>query len=316
MATGRPKRILILAAKRIFTTGNMVLAGILITLLGDLMFALNDTMGKWLVASFSVGQVLLIRSMGAFVILAPMLARQGLDRLVRVDRPGLQVARVILSTLDTGLFYAAVVYMPLADVIAFYMAAPIYVAVASHFFLGEKVGWRRWLAILVGFAGVLVALSPSPDSLSMASLFAVAGSLSFGLLLVLNRVLRGTSDTTLVTWQTAGALVVGGAMVLTGGWIAPTAFDLGAMLLLGIVSCAAHLLITRGLKLAPASTLAPLQYSLLLWGVVFGYMFFGDVPEVHIWIGSGIIVLAGIFIFHRQSVKAEVPPESVPRGVN
>lgn len=295
----------------------MVLAGILVTLLGDLMFALNDTMGKWLMASFSVGQVLFIRSIGAFVILAPMLVGQGVDRLIRVERPALQVARVILSTLDTGLFYAAVVYMPLADVIAFYLAAPIYVAVASHFFLGEKIGWRRWLAILMGFAGVMVALKPSPDSLTPASLFAVAGSLSFGLLLVLNRVLRGTSDTTLVTWQTAGALVTGAIMVLvTGSWVTPTAFDLGATLLLGIVSCVAHLLITRGLKLAPASTLAPLQYSLLLWGVIFGYLFFGDVPEPHIWIGSGIIVLAGLFIFHRQNVVAEVPPESVPRGVS
>ncbi len=306
-----------MAKKRLFTTRNMVLAGILVTLLGDLMFALNDTMGKWLVASFSVGQVLFIRSIGAFVILAPMVARQGVDRLVWVERPGLQVARVVLSTLDTGLFYTAVIYMPLADVLAFYMAAPIYVAVASHLFLGEKVGWRRWLAILIGFAGVLVALRPSPDSLSLASLFAVAGSLSFGLLLVLNRVLRGTSDATLVTWQTAGALLIGAAMMaVMGDWVTPTAFELGATLLLGIVSCVAHLLITRGLKLAPASTLAPLQYSLLLWGVVFGYLFFGDVPAANIWIGSGIIVLAGLFIFHRQNVKAEVPPESVPRGVN
>ena len=90
-----------------------------------------------------------------------------------------------------------------------------------------------------------------------------------------------------------------------------------AMLLLGVVSCTAHLMITRALKLAPASTLAPLHYSLLLWAIVFGLVFFGDVPSPRILVGSAIVVLAGIFIFHRQKVvETVVPPENVPKGVN
>ncbi|TIL83873.1 MAG: DMT family transporter, partial [Mesorhizobium sp.] len=105
--------------------------------------------------------------------------------------------------------------------------------------------------------------------------------------------------------------------VLTiGNWQTPSSLDFGAMLLLGIVSCGAHLMITRALKLAPASTLAPLHYSLLLWAVIFGLAFFGDMPGPRILIGSGIIVLAGLFIFHRQKVVDTVPPESVPKGVN
>jgi S-adenosylmethionine uptake transporter len=88
------------------------------------------------------------------------------------------------------------------------------------------------------------------------------------------------------------------------------------MLLLGIVSCAAHLLITRALKLAPASTLAPLHYSLLLWAVIFGIVFFGDVPGPRILIGAVIVVLAGLFILHRKKVVATIPPEDVPKGIN
>lgn len=292
---------------------NLLLAGILLMLLGDFLFALNDAMGKWLVASFSVGQVLLVRSFGAFIILGPMIARQGASSLVNLERPGLQVFRVILATADTGLFYAAVAYLPLADVMTFYMAGPIYVAALSHVFLGEKVGWRRWLAIFIGFGGVVIALRPSSASLSLPSLFALIGSVSFALNLVLNRVLRATSDTALVTWQTLGALVVGGLLSLAS-WTTPTALDLSAMLLLGVVSCAAHLMITRALKLAPASTLAPLQYSLLLWAVVFGLVFFGDVPDSQILLGSGVIVFAGLFIFHRQKVVDKtVPKEAVAR---
>ncbi len=107
-----------------------------------------------------------------------------------------------------------------------------------------------------------------------------------------------------------------GGVLTIGTWQTPTAFDLGAMALLGIVSCVAHLLITRALKLAPASTLAPLHYTLLLWAIVFGLIFFGDVPGPRILVGAGVVVLAGMFIFHRQNTVATVPPENVPKGVS
>ncbi|PBB45351.1 EamA family transporter [Mesorhizobium sp. WSM3866] len=301
---------------RNLTIKNVLLAGILLMLAGDFMFALNDAMGKWLVASFSVGQVVLVRSIGAFLVLGPMIANQGAGKLFQVERPVLQVLRVAATTLDTGLFYTAVVYLPLADVMSFYMAGPIYVAALSHLLLGEKVGWRRWLAILVGFCGVLIILKPSSAAFSLSSAYALIGSIAFGFAIILGRRLRGTSDTTLVTWQTIGTLIVGGALAI-GAWRTPSALDFGAMLLLGIVSCAAHLMITRALKLAPASTLAPLHYSLLLWAIVFGLVFFGDVPSPRILAGSAIVVLAGIFIFHRQKVvETVVPPENVPKGVN
>jgi len=295
---------------------NVLVAGILLMLAGDFMFALNDAMGKWLVASFSVGQVVLIRSIGAFIVLGPMIANQGAGKLFHMERPELQLLRVVMTTLDTGLFYAAVVYLPLADVMSFYMAGPIYVAALSHLLLGEKVGWRRWLAILVGFCGVLIILKPSSAAFSLSSAYALVGSIAFAFAIILNRRLRGTSDTTLVTWQTIGTLVVGGVLTI-GSWRTPSALDFGAMLLLGIVSCAAHLMITRALKLAPASTLAPLHYTLLLWAVVFGLVFFGDVPGPRILVGSAIVVFAGLFIFHRQKVvETVVPPENVPKGVN
>ena len=283
---------------------------------GDFMFALNDAMGKWLVASFSVGQVVLIRSVGAFIVLGPMIARQGIGKLFAIERPWLQFWRVVFATVDTGLFYAAVVYLPLADVMTFYMAGPIYVAALSHLLLGEKVGWRRWLAILIGFGGVVIALRPSTASLSLSSLFALVGSMSFAMTLILGRLLRGTSDAALVTWQTLGALAVGAALSVTT-WRTPTALDLSAMLLLGVVSCCAHLMITRALKLAPAATLAPLHYTLLLWAVIFGLVFFNDVPGMQILVGSAVIVLAGLFIFHRQKVvDKSVPVETVPSNVH
>jgi S-adenosylmethionine uptake transporter len=286
---------------------NLILAGVLIMLAGDFLFALNDAMGKWLVTSLPVGEVLLVRSIGAFIILGPMIARQGVSTLVRVESPRLQVLRVVFSTLDVGLFYAAVAYLPLADVMTFYMAGPIYVAAASHVFLGEKIGWRRWLAIFIGFIGVVIALKPSTAMFSLPSIFGLIGSAAFAMTLVLNRVLRSTKDATLVTWQTVAAMIVGGVLSL-GDWRTPSMVDLGGMLLLGIVASSGHLMITRSLKLAPASLLAPLQYTLLLWAFILGFFIFGDVPGTQVLIGSGVIVLAGLFIFHRKKVVEHAEP--------
>lgn len=289
---------------------NFVLLGVVLMLLGDFLFALNDAMGKWLVTSFSVGQVLLIRSLGCFIVLGPLIARQGPAQLFRVEQKGLQLLRVLLATVDVGLFYAAVAYLPLADVMTFYMAGPIYVAALSHFFLNERIGWRRWLAVFVGFCGVVIALRPSSAMLSLPSLFGIVGSLSFSMALVLNRYLRNTSDTTLVTWQMVAALVVG-AVLSIGAWQPTSPVELTGMLALGVVASCAHLLITRSLKLAPASLLAPLQYSLLIWAIALGYLFFGDVPDLYVISGGTIIVVAGLFIFHRKNLLETVPPEAV-----
>lgn len=295
---------------------NPILLGVLVMLFGDFMFALNDAMGKWLVTTLAVGQVFLIRSIGAFAVLGPMIARQGTRALFEVERPWLQVTRAIITACETAIFYAAVYFLPLADVFSFYMAGPIYVAALSHVLLGERVGWRRWLAILVGFCGVLIILKPSGE-LSIGALFAIAGSLLFAFIIILGRSLRGTSDTTLVTWQVVASLGVGAAIVLVfGGWRTPTMTEWGGMLLLGIVSCIAHLLIVRALKLAPAALLAPLHYTLLVWAIILGWLFFGEVPTVRILVGAAIVVLAGLFIVYRQKVvQAEIPPETVPKDM-
>lgn len=136
------------------------MAGPLIMLLGMVMFALNDAMGKWLVSSYGLGQVVLLRSLAALVILLPFLFFQGFGSLLKVERPGMQALRVFCSTAEVFCFYYAVMYLPLADVMTYWLAAPIYVAAASPVLLGEKVGWRRWTAIGIGFIGVVITLEP------------------------------------------------------------------------------------------------------------------------------------------------------------
>ncbi|MCP8939142.1 DMT family transporter [Alsobacter sp. SYSU M60028] len=276
--------------------------GIAMMLLGIFLFVVNDVMGKWLVATYSVGQVLLLRSVAALVLLAPMIWRTGLREIVSAPQPGLQVLRVTLSTAEVACFYWAVAYLPLADVVTFYMSGPIWVTALAGPMLGERIGWRRWSAVLVGFAGVVIALQPSPSSFSLPSLVAVAGSFFFALLMITTRKLRRTNDVSLVTWQTVAALLFGAATAPVH-WVTPTWRDLGLLALLGVVAAVAHMCVNRSLKLAPAAVVVPYQYTQIAWAVLLGFLIFGDIPGAPVFVGSAVIVAAGLYIFlHEQQL--------------
>ncbi|KQS76144.1 multidrug DMT transporter permease [Rhizobium sp. Leaf384] len=284
--------------------------GIVFMLLGMLLFSLNDTMGKWLVETYPVLQLMAIRSVAALLVLLPLVLSRGLSNVIRVERPGLQALRSLLFAIDATAFYFAVRFMPLADAMIYWLAVPIYVAALSPFLLGEKVGWRRWTAILIGFAGVLVALDPSRESLSLPALVAFFGSACFAIAIILGRTLRTTPDMTLVVWQFVGSLVFSlvGIAVVPGSWIPLDPETILLPALLGVVAMSAHVLVSRSLKLADAATVVPLQYTLLFWAVVFGWIFFGDVPRPSVIIGAALIVASGLFIlFREQTIKKGHP---------
>ncbi|GGA61265.1 DMT family transporter [Pelagibacterium lentulum] len=276
--------------------------GIVVMLIGMFLFSLNDAMGKWLVATYSVGQVLLIRSAVAFVILLPFVWRAGMDTVFKVERPGLQAARVVFSTAEVFCFYWAVYYLPLADVMTYWLAAPIYVAAMSPFLLREKVGWMRWTAIFIGFIGVLIALAPEGEVEPIAIAVAIIGTLAFALMVITGRTLRGTPDKTLVFWQIAGAGIAG-LVLAPFDWVMPTGIDFALLGLLGVVAMLAHICVNRAVKLADAAIVAPFQYTLLPWAIILGWLFFGDLPRAMMLVGAAIIVASGLFIFFREQRK-------------
>jgi len=194
--------------------------------------------------------------------------------------------------------------MSLADVMTFYLAGPIYVTAMSPFLLGERVGWRRWLAVLAGFAGVMIALGPTAGSLSAPALIAIAGSFLFSLLMVCTRLVRGTSDLYLVTTQTIGALVFG-LFTAPFVWVPLHLRDTLLLVLLGVTAMVAHMCINRALKLAPASVVVPYQYTTIFWAILLGYIFFGDIPRIAMLTGAAIIIAAGIYIFLRERKAAK-----------
>jgi drug/metabolite transporter (DMT)-like permease len=274
------------------------LAGIALMLAGVCMFAFGDALGKVLVASYPVNELLLLRAAVPLAILLTLIWRQR-AALPRLERPGLQLLRMVLSTAEVAAFFVAVVYLPLADVITYYLACPIFVTALSAIILREQVGWRRWSAVVVGFCGVLIALQPSAQTVSWPALIALAGSFSFAVLMIVTRSLRATPDIVLAATQFAGTFSVG-LVLAPFAWRAPGLADFGLFVLAGCISIVALLCTNRSLKLAPASVVVPYQYSMIVWAVMFGYVVFGDVPSVATIVGAAIIIAAGLYIFIRE----------------
>lgn len=274
------------------------LAGIGLMLLSISMFSFGDALGKFLVSTYAVGQLLWLRACAALLLLAPFIWRNR-AAFMQLERPWLQLVRVILSTLEVAAFFLATVYLPLADVITYYLAGPIFVTALSALVLREHVGWRRWTAILIGFCGVLIALRPSAQTFSLPALIALGGSLSFAVLMLITRSLRSTPDIVMASSQFVGTFTLGAAMA-SFGWVTPTPGSLVMFAAAGIISVTALFCVNRSLKLAPASVVVPYQYTMIVWAVLFGFVVFGDVPHPATIIGATIIIGAGLYIYLRE----------------
>jgi len=272
--------------------------GVVLYLVGVGLFAVNDALGKWLVADYGVGQLMMLRSIGAGVVLAPMILSLRVN-FIDPRKPRLQVLRVLCAAVDTFAFYYATRYMPLADVMTFYMATPLIVTALSAPLLGEKVERFRWIGVLIGFVGVVIALRPSPQMFSWAAPLALFGATTFVLSQTITRELRGIHWLPLVLWQFFGGGLIGAATI-PWGWTTPTLFDLGLMFLVGVVSMTCFIFIVRALALARAAVLAPLQYSAILWAVIMGWLVWRDAPTLPIIVGNAIIIGSGLFVATRR----------------
>ncbi|MGE3147926.1 MAG: DMT family transporter [Pseudorhodoplanes sp.] len=208
-----------------------------------------------------------------------------------------------MAAIEIPIYVYAVTTLPIADAMTYYLATPIYVTAISAF-LGEKVGWRRWCAVLVGFAGVVIALRPSEAALSSAALIALSGSMLYAVILTLTGTLRGTADGVLLIGQHAGVVIICGIITAMKASM-PTPHDTALMILIGVLTLLGSLSVNRSLKIARPSVVVPYQYSLLLWGAVFGYVFFDEALKLTTVIGAILIIVAGFYIFLREQKRAK-----------
>jgi len=277
--------------------------GVVLYLVGVGLFSVNDALGKWLVADYGVGQLMMLRSIGAAVVLAPIVVALRVN-LIDARQAPLQVLRIVCSAVDTFSFYYATRFMPLADVMTFYMATPLIVTALSAPLLGEKVERFRWIAVVIGFGGVVIALKPSPQMFSWAAPLALFGATMFALSQTITRQLRRTHWMPLVLWQFVGSGVIGAATV-PWAWTTPSPFDVGLMFLVGVVSMTCFIFITRALALARVAVLAPLQYSAILWAAIMGWLVWRDAPTLPIIVGNAVIIASGLFVAARGKMVGD-----------
>ena len=291
------------------TTGRATLA-IVMVLAIMFAFAVMDGLTKILSQTLPIPQILWVRNivfagLSMTMLHAECRARNwSLKSLARSQRPLLQFSRALLLIVESAIFMLAFKLMPIGDVHAVAAVAPLLVVALSVPLLGEKVGPRRWLAVLVGFAGVLLIIRPGFAKIEPPVLIALLGASMWGAYQVMVRMCSRVDRSETTTLWTA--LVGLGATTCFGPfvWVWPTMqgwLMLGAIAVLGSV---AHTTFIRALGMTQPSLLQPYNYTLFVWAVLVGYLFFGDIPDRWTLTGAAIIIASGVYVWHRERVRA------------
>lgn len=268
------------------------------------LFGCMDAFSKQLVQVYPAWLVLWIRHVVALLLVLAVLApHRPMRMLLSTRRPWLQLLRTSLLTVEMGLVLIAFRTLPLADAHAIFAATPLLITALAVPLLGEQVGWRRWLAVLAGFVGVLVILRPGLAVIEPAALLAVLCMVMYAFYQILTRLAsRGDAAPTSYLFQTVGAALM---LSLVGPFfIVPMRLaDIPMFLSLGALGALGHYALVRALTVAPAAVVQPFTYTLLLWAIVIGFLVFGDFPDRWTLIGAGIVVAAGIYTAWREHVR-------------
>jgi RarD protein len=280
--------------------------GTLLYLLAVMMLAIMDASAKWLSDDYSVFQIVLIRSFFSFLpILGLAIWNQKRQLNFRVSRERVlaHIVRGCLFTITFGSFVWSLKWLPLAEATGISLIGPIFMVLLGGVLLKENIGIQKWLAIVIGLAGVLLVFQPGTGGPAFAKLLALLSALSFALVAIWTRKLSShDSSETIAFWTNTTLMIIGGAGVLFfSGWFKPSADDLLIFLLMGLAGGIANLLFVVALRLTEVSLVAALEYSIFIWAVLLGAVFFAEVPGINVWIGVGIIALSGIYTTTRKS---------------
>ena len=283
-----------------------ILRGIGLYLSAILIFACLDTLAKYMTRDFHVMQIAWGRYVFSSVFLLVLVPRYGFLRPLRSARPWFQIMRAALLAIVSLMFFVAVSLLPLAEVTAIGFAAPLILTGLGHFVLRERVGVRRWLAILVGFCGVLVIIRPGIEAMHWAAFIALAMAGSNALYQLATRMLAGVDSpqTTIFFTNLAGSL--GFSLLIPFFWTEPGLDGWIMMAALGFMGGVGHYLLIQAFGHTPVSMLAPFSYTSIVWVTITGYLVFDQLPDAWTIIGAAIVIGSGIYVFYREAYLRRV----------
>lgn len=275
--------------------------GLLLMLVSCALLSAHDAATKWLTEDYPVSQIIFLR--GVVAVLGLVLIetlRRNAAALVPIDIRG-QLARGGLYAGSTVLITVSLKLLPLSIVTALIFASPIMVAVLSGPLLRERVGLRAWMGALVGFAGVLLIVSPAGAVWTLAFLLPLAAATAVALRDIVTRRLTFRESTSSIVLVTALAAAFVGLMGLPlEKWQWPSPIDATLLVFVGTTQLAAHYLQVDAFRLVDANVLAPLKYSMVLWALIFGAIIWGDIPTAGVLVGATLIISAGLFVYRRS----------------
>ena len=273
---------------------------IIFSLLGWMFLPIMDGFAKYLSADLPILQITWARYFFTVVFTLPIMFFFFKRHLVWSDKPILQILRGLILLSANICFFYSISIISLAKALTLAFIAPLIVTAFSPVFLGEKVGFRRWTAVTIGFIGSLVVIRPGFLELNFASLAALCTGFLYGFYLIITRKLSASDNPllTLLLTGLVGALLV--SLIIPFYWVKPSLNQWSLMAGIGVFACIGHLFLILSLKYADASKLAPLGYTEIIPNIMIGYYFFSEIPDKWTYLGLFIIVFSGLYISRRE----------------
>ena len=274
--------------------------GVLYGIASVACFAMMDASVKWL-DMFPVGQVLFCRFFFGLIPILMLVPRSEFKTFYKTTRPKLHAFRAIAGTLAIIALFIALREIPLADVVSLTFGGPIFVTLGSIFFLSEKVGIKRWLAVLIGFIGMLLIVKPAYEELNIFYIFPIIFCIFFACVALSIRSLSSTEPNYRIALYFSLLSMMVGLLTLPFGWIMPSKFELFLLIFTGFIGSIANILLTVSLRIAEASLVTPTKYLNLVFAVILGYLIWEEIPRLLTLVGAGLIIFSSIIIFMRET---------------
>ena len=281
--------------------------GLVFMAMGMFLFAAVDTGAKFLTENLHPLQIVWARQLGLLAAASLFLLRYG-PSLLKTAHPRLQVLRGGVAVCSASLFIFAVSYVPLADAMAISFVAPFMVTLMAAFVLKEAVGLRRWVAVALGFIGALIVIRPGLGVMHPAAGLVLLAAFFIAIRQIISRALSDTDRTATTVVYTA---FIGSAILtlpLPFIWHTPTGTEITIMIAIAAIAAIAEICVIKALELAMAVVVAPVQYSLILWGTGYGWLIFNELPDLWTWVGTALIVATGIYTLRREYMASRQKP--------
>jgi len=276
--------------------------GILLLLTSGFILTSQDAIVKWLTGSYPVGEILAIRGSFAMIFASLLVWRRGGFLALRLPHRAGQISRVVCVVIGTFCFVSATKHLPLATALTITFAGPLVITALAPRFLGEEVGWRRWGAVVVGFAGIIIILRPDTGTIEWAMLLALTVAFTTAIRDVITRQIAIDSNPAGMLFYVLLSVTVAGFTTLPMGWNLPTQGDFALFALTGTMLGIAQLMMIIAFRYSEASLLAPFKYLGIVWATVIGFLVWGDLPDDWEIAGSALIICSGLYILHRETL--------------